>query len=151
MLLGHGFGKGPQHPLIRLICFMRNNTTSKNNSVAMVIQPDKRHKWKIVLIGPVGAIKNNNIIESLVVKRRLTIGPEQSLQMPIFINQVFEEIIWISLLPRHHVTDHRLSITGSNSFLLVDLAEIINVPRRASNLIKSTVLHAQYIHDFVFA
>jgi hypothetical protein len=130
---------------------MGNNTTSKNNSAAVVIQPNKRHKWQIVLIGPVGAIENNNIAESLVVKPGLTITPEQSLQMIIFINQVSEEKTWISLFPRHHVTDHSLSITVSNCFLLVLMAEIINVPCRASNLIETTALHAQYIHDFVFA
>ena len=56
-----------------------------------MIQPDKRHKWQIVLIGSVCAIKNNNVSESLVVKSGLTITPEQSLQMASFINQVPEE------------------------------------------------------------
>ena len=56
-----------------------------------MIQPDKRHKWQIVLIGSVCAIKNNNVSESLVVKSGLTITPEQSLQMATFVNQVPEE------------------------------------------------------------
>ena len=57
----------------------------------MVIQLNKWHKWQIVLIGSVCAIKNNNVSESLIVKSRLTITPEQSLQMASFINQVPEE------------------------------------------------------------
>ena len=70
---------------------MRNYTTAKDNSDAVVIQPDKWHKWRIVLIGSVCAIKKNDISESLVVKSGLTIRPEQSLQMASFINQVPEE------------------------------------------------------------
>jgi hypothetical protein len=70
---------------------MRNNTTTTYNSVAVVVQPKKWHKWQVVLVGSVHAIKNNNIAESLVVMPGLTIGPEQSLEMPNFINQVLEE------------------------------------------------------------
>jgi hypothetical protein len=67
---------------------MRNNTATKYNSAAVVIQPNKWHKRQVVLVGPVRAIKNNNIAESLIVMPGLTIGPEKSLQMPILINQV---------------------------------------------------------------
>jgi hypothetical protein len=70
---------------------MRNNTATKYNSVAVVIQPNKWHKRKVVLVGHVRAIKNNYIAKSLKFTPGLTIGPEQSLQMPIFINQVLEE------------------------------------------------------------
>jgi hypothetical protein len=69
---------------------MRNNTTTTYNSVAVVVQPKKRHKRQVVLVGSVHAIKNN-IAESLVVMPGLTIGPEQSLEMPNFINQVLLE------------------------------------------------------------
>ena len=77
---------------------MRYNTTSKNNSDAVVIHPDKWHKWQIVLIESICAIKNNNVSENLIVNSALTIGPEQSLQMAKFINQVLEEKIWIMCL-----------------------------------------------------
>jgi hypothetical protein len=140
MLLGHGSSKGHQHPLVSLGCLIRNNTTTKYSCAAVVIQPNKWHKQKIVLVCPISAIKNNNIAESLVVTPGLTIRPEQSLEMVIFINQVLEEKTRISLLSRRHVTDNHLSITGGDCFLLVEMAEIIDVPHRASNLIKSTMI-----------
>ena len=124
---------------------------SQNNSAAVVIQPEKRHEWQIVFVGSVCAIENNDVSESLVVKSRLTINPEQSLQMAMLVYQVLEEKIHISLSPRHHVHDHRISITGTDCLLLISMAEIINVPLYASNLIKSTVLKAQNIHNTVFA
>jgi hypothetical protein len=130
---------------------MRNYTTGKNNSAAVVIQPDKRHEWQIVLIGSVCAIKNNDVSEILLVKSGLTISPKQSLQMANVVNQVPEEKIRISLSPRHHVHDHHFSITGTDCILLISMAEIINVTLYASNLIKSTVLNAQNIHNMVFA
>jgi hypothetical protein len=151
MLLGHGISKYLQHPLVRLGCLMRNNTATKYNSAAVVVQPNKWHKRQVVLVGPVRAIKNNNIAKILVVTPGLTIRPEQSLEMPIFINQVLKEKTRISLLPRRHVMDHRLSITGDDCFLLVQMAEVINVPSHAPNLVKSIILHAQHVHDFVFA
>ena len=70
---------------------MRNYTTAKNDSAPVVIQPDKRHEWQIVFVGSVCAIENNDVSESLVVKSRLTISPEQSLQMAMLVYQVLEE------------------------------------------------------------
>lgn len=89
MFLGYGSRKGQQHPLVCLACFMRNNQTSKNNSVVVVIQPEKWHKWQFVLIGHVCAMKKHHWKPRS--QARLAIGPEQPLMMPIFINEVLEE------------------------------------------------------------
>jgi hypothetical protein len=88
----------------------------------VVIQPNKRHKWQIILISTIRAIKNNNIAKSLVVTPGLTTSPEQSLQITLSVNQVLEEKIWIALLSRHHVTNHRFAITANNYFLLILIA-----------------------------
>jgi hypothetical protein len=44
---------------------MRNNTATKYNSAAVVIQPNKWHKRQVVLVGPVRAIKTTTSPKAL--------------------------------------------------------------------------------------
>ena len=56
-----------------------------------MIQPHKWHKWQVVSIGFICAVKYNHITKSLIVLLRLTITPEQSLKMVVPINKELEE------------------------------------------------------------
>ena len=53
-----------------------------------MIQP---HKWQVVSIGFICAVKYNHITKSLIVLLILTITPEQSLKMVVPINKELEE------------------------------------------------------------
>ena len=94
----------------------------------MVIRSNKRNKGQVVPICFVGAIKYNNITKYFIIKQTLSITPEQSLQVSFPISHVLEKEIRISILTFHQVTDYCLSITSSNYLLLIEMAEIIQVP-----------------------
>ena len=94
----------------------------------MVIHSNKRNKGQVVPICFLGAIKYNDITKCFIIKQTLSITPEQSLQVSFPISHVLEKEIRISILMFHQVTDYCLSITSSNYLLLIEMAEIIQVP-----------------------
>ena len=94
----------------------------------MVIHSNIRNKGQVVPIYFVGAIKYNDITKCFIIKQTLSITPEQSLQVSFPISHVLEKEIRISILMFLQVTDDCLSITTSNYILLIEMAEIIQVP-----------------------
>ena len=94
----------------------------------MVNHPNERHKGQVVPICFVGNIKYNDITKCFIIKQTLSITPEQSLQVSFPISHVLEKEIRISILTFYQVTDYCLSITSSNYLLLIEMAEIIQVP-----------------------
>jgi hypothetical protein len=94
----------------------------KNNSAELVIQPNKRYSGKIILIGYVRAIRNNNVAKIFVVTRDWLSAYDNPFRCPSRSTKYLKEKIWISLLSRHHLTKHRLGITSGNCFLLIIIA-----------------------------
>jgi hypothetical protein len=52
----------------------------------MLIQTYKWHERQIISVRLVRAVKNKNITKSFIVKPRLSIGPEQTIQMALLIS-----------------------------------------------------------------
>ena len=94
----------------------------------MVIHSNKRNKGQVVPICFVGAIKYDDITKCCIIKHTLSITPEHSQHVSFPISHVLEEELKISILTFLQVTDDCLSITFSNYILLIEMAEIIQVP-----------------------
>ena len=94
----------------------------------MVNHPNERHKGQVVPICFVGTIKYNDITKCCIIKHTLSITPEHSLHVSFPISHVLEEELRISVLTFLQVTDDYLSITIGNYLMLIEMAEIIQVP-----------------------